>query len=214
VVEFFRNTVEYQNFGFNALTISSLATVIFTLFQGWGFWKQNQSIWKERSGKSVSVNFFSYCCFYFFTFIIYGAYKHGLAMMFNGCLGFVVLPILIGLGKYKGFTRSNVMLILVFGMMIPAMIFTSEKDSLFTMLLFGILFSAITQPYEIWKTKNAGAVDPRLSITFIVNGVFWFVYALSIGNRPLAIFQPIAVVFFSVTLALWKKYQPAKGGAR
>ena len=130
--------------------------------------------------------------------------------MFNGCLGFITVPILIGLAKYKGLTRGNVALMVIFGMMIPAMLFTSEKDLLLTALVFGILFSAITQPYEIWRTKDVVAVDPRLSIVLIANGVFWFIYALAIGNWVLAIFNPFGVLLFSITLALWMKYRPAK----
>ena len=103
--DLFKRTVEYKEFGFNALTISASATIIFSLLQAYGIFGQSQKIWRNKSGEALSGTFFFYNFFYFLIFFIYGISEKSVAMSFNGALCFLYIPILIGLKKYKGFTK-------------------------------------------------------------------------------------------------------------
>jgi len=38
------HTIEWQSWGWNAVTVSFLATVAFTVFQSWGLWQQHATI--------------------------------------------------------------------------------------------------------------------------------------------------------------------------
>ncbi|MFA5109552.1 MAG: PQ-loop domain-containing transporter [Patescibacteria group bacterium] len=93
--------VEFQNWGFNLLILSSLMTMIFSILQGYGFIKQSQKIWREKSVKAISPPFFFLFFFYFIAFIIYGFHKNSLAMVFNGFLFIPCIPVVIGIIKFK-----------------------------------------------------------------------------------------------------------------
>lgn len=205
-MEFIQETLEYKAWGFNLITFCFFATIFFTLFQGWSFWKQNLVVWK-KGGESVSVTLFGYWCFYFITFGIYGIYKHTAAMMINGLLGFMCIPILVGLYKKKGFSRNEKIFLCTAPAMIPALVLLEQKDLFITILLFGILIAAGSQTYEIWKKKDAGSVDIRIVVVFSAASIFWFFYALKIDNLPLIIFNPLSLALLVLTAALWLKYK-------
>lgn len=213
MIDFIKATYEYKHWGVNLMTFCFFATVFFTFFQCWSFLKQNSAIWKSN-GKSVSVTLFGYWCFYFITFGIYGFYKHTAAMMINGLTGIFCIPILIGLYKKKGFTKGEKFFLCVAPAMIPIIVMIQQKDTFIMMLLFGILFAASFQPYEIWKKKDAGSVDIRIIIVFSAASVFWFFYALKINNWPLIVFNPLSFIILSVTYALWIKYYDKGFGYR
>lgn len=75
--ELLQHTVEYQNWGANIGTFSFLATIFFTLLQGWSLFAQNTTIRRKRSGESLSTTFFIYTGCYFFMFLVYGITKRG-----------------------------------------------------------------------------------------------------------------------------------------
>ncbi|MDO8556858.1 MAG: hypothetical protein Q7R98_00110 [Candidatus Jorgensenbacteria bacterium] len=222
-LEILRKTLEYQNFGFNELFISAVATVIFTVLQGYGVLMQGRRIWRERSGESISVTFFSYATFYFLAFLVYGAEKWSIAMVFNGVLGFVHIPILAGLLKFKGFTRNEWILLGAFSTMVPAFfILDGEPQEVFLMIcLLGILATLVKQTLDTWsyvKLRRSGradkpiALEPRFLVSFMATNAVWFIIALCIGNWPLAVFNPLAFLLIGVNLTMY--YLPSRGWAR
>lgn len=102
-----REFVEIQSWGFNTVIISSFFTMFLTLLQGYGFAQQSQRIWRERSVESISAPFFFMFFFYFVAFIFYGWHNRSLAMMFNGLLFIVCLPIVIGILKFGSRSFSD-----------------------------------------------------------------------------------------------------------
>ena len=55
---------EIGGFGMNLLTLSFMATMVFTALQAIAFLKQNQRITGTKSGQSVSFSFCGlFCCF-------------------------------------------------------------------------------------------------------------------------------------------------------
>ena len=207
--EILKSTVEYQNWGYNALTFSAIGTFLFTFLQMWSFGQQAKLVWVSRSGESVSVKMFSYWFFYWIAFSLYGVAGKSIAIAFNGLMFLATAPILLGLYKFKGFTRWEKISFSVFSL-IPALMFycpKAQKPTLLLVLLMGVLFSITLQPYEIWQKKSAGSVEPKLLVVFALTSIFWFAYGIVIRDMPLIVFNPLAIVVLLITLGLWWKYK-------
>lgn len=201
------NTFEWREWGLNFVTVGAIATCFFTILQGIGIWKQNLRVRREKSGESVSVIFFSYSLFYFFAFAVYGIAKQSIAMTFNGALGFVSIPMIAALWRYKRFTKIESASFAVFPLMIPAMILMEEeRDILLLIFLVGGLFSIARQAYEAWESSDTSKIDPIFIAIFMATNAFWLLYAIAIDSLALKIFNPIAFgLFFFIFLMYWKK---------
>jgi len=206
VIHFFKNTVEWQGWGYNALTFSFIATAVFTVLEGWGFWMQSLSIWRNKSGESISVSLFIYFGCLFITVIVYGYYIKSIAAIFNGILGFLHLPILFGLWKYKGFTKLEKGALYICPLMIPAMIFLPWKDLLMISLLLGTIVPLVMQLHEMWRAKSAGVVDARFIGILIISTAFWVVYAFAIQNWVMEVIYPLTLVILILILVLRFRY--------
>jgi uncharacterized protein with PQ loop repeat len=211
VIHFFKNTVEWQGWGYNALTISFIATAVFTVLEGWGFWMQNRSIWRNKSGESISVSLFIYFGCLFITVIVYGYYIKSIAAIFNGMLGFMHLPILFGLLKYKGFTKLEKGVSCVFPVMIPAMIFLPWKDLLMISLMFGTIVPLLMQLYEMWRAKSAGVINARFIGILIISTAFWVIYAFAIRNLVMEVIYPLTLVILILIFVLRFRYACSSG---
>ncbi len=203
-----RETIEYQNWGWNMATVSFFATLFFTLWQGLSLLQQNSTIRNKRSGEALSVSFFAYSGSYFFAFLVYGLTKHSIAMTFNGLLGMPYIPILFALHRYKGFESADWFAILFFPLMVPTIILLEESGrDLFVLCgLFFILIPLIGQTWGMYKTKNVGAVEPKFLKAFMASGIFWFAYGLSGGGWIFVVFNPISFVVLGTALTLYHRY--------
>lgn len=198
---------EYQSWGWNALTVGSSGIIVFTLAEVWGAWKQNQKIWHEKSGESVSVNFFSYNFFSFTALIFYGAHIASGASIFNGLLMLFYIPILLGLWKFKGFTCREKVLFVFFSTMVPTIAILPWKDEVFLIISAGIVYSVATMPWELWKTKRTGAVEIKLLVVFLISTMFWVAYAFAIGEWVLEILTTVNLFLLCLSTGLWFKYR-------
>ena len=206
--EWIQGTLEYQHWGWNSLIIGSAGTIIFTFFEGWGILKQNESIWREKSGESVSVSWFSFLGFFFFAFILYGVHLKSIAIVVNGSvLGPLHLPVLWGLWKYKGFTGKEKLLFVLSVLMVPAMAFIPWKSEVYLLLSIGTIIALASQPWEIWENKNAGVLEIRLIGIYLVSTGFWVAYAFATGDLPLEIITTAALFLLLITCLLWFKYR-------
>ena len=204
------NFVEFQNFGLNAMTVSFIGTIFFTFFQAWGLSGQNKTIWKNKSGEAVSVSWLSYNLYVFFLAFIYALEINGLALAFNGfCLGVMHIPIIIGLGKFKGFQRWEKIVFGVAIVLLVVMIFlpSEYKALLFLISSFGNIIAMATQPLEIFKKKTSGCVDIRLIFSFWISTIFWVVYAFAVNNWVLQILCPSYLAILTITMILWFLYR-------
>lgn len=213
--EFARNllksTVEYRNWGWNAITIGAIGTAFFTILQGYGLLKQNRGIWEKESGESVSVSLFGYYLFYLIAFLVYGVEKKSMAIVFNGLLFLLCVPILVGLKRFKGFTKGERIGLCLFPLMPPIMFFGGSKDMLLLSFLFGIAFFLLFQVYEIWKEKSVGSLDFKMLVIFFLTSIFWTVFAFAIEDIGLMVFNPLALAIYTVIFALWAKYRKEPG---
>jgi len=209
-MDLLKQTIEYQNWGSNAATFSFLATIFFTILQGWALFEQNKTIRKKRSGESISIIFFIYSFCYFSTFLVYGTTKMSITMAFNGLLMIPYIPILIALCRFKGFLKSDWILLILFSTMILIVQFlkNSPIQDIFVLAgLFGLLIPAIFQIKEMIKTKSPGSVEPKFIVSFMLAGIFWFIYGLTSGNWIFVVFNPVSFSILIFILFLYLKYK-------
>lgn len=189
--------------GWDWEAISFWGIIIFAIIGSWGLWKQSQKIWKEKSGKSVSVtaNFFFTASM--FVGLAYGLEKNLDAVTFHNLLRIVfLLPIVAGLIKFKKFTKTEKILCACFCIMMLLVWFVPRKDFLFLFSQTVGVLTLATQPYEIFKNKDVGVVEVKLFAVFTPSSIFWVIYAFANGDWILKITQPVFLFLTLITLAL------------
>lgn len=199
--------MELQHWGFNALTVSLVGTVVFTCIQFWGMFKQTTRIWKNRSGASVSVLVFAFGTSAFFSAFLMGVEHRNFALIFNGSLCLINLLVLIELGKFKGFSRTEIGMMVLLAVYTALNIILPYKDGMYFVLGMGQVASIGLQPVEIVRNKSSGMVEIRTLLSFYLSNYFWTVYAFAIGNWPLEIIGITAAVILTITIVVWWIYQ-------
>ena len=197
--------VELQNFGFNMLTLTFLATLIFTVSQGIALIRQNKTIVKNRSGHSVNFIFFSYYGFSAIAVIIYGLGKNSLALTINGFLGFIALAIIVNLLRFKPISLKEKIVGLGSAIVLPLIIFVPQRDLLF--LIFGSIIglTLLAQILEIWRNKSSGSVHPDQIIVSVISGVFWLIYAIILDIWPMEIINTLGLMLWAfLYFSYWK----------
>ncbi len=197
--------VELQNFGFNMLTLTFLATLIFTISQGIALIRQNKMIVKNRSGESVNFIFFSYYGFSALAVIIYGLGKNSLALTINGFLGFIALAIIVNLLRFKPISLKEKIVGLGSAIVLPLIIFVPQRDLLF--LIFGSIIglTLLAQILEIWRNKSSGSVHPDQIIVSVISGVFWLIYAIILDIWPMEIINSLGLILWVLLyFSYWK----------
>jgi len=207
--DFIQNSVEWNGWGWNSLTISFFATLMFTIIQALGLSKQFYTIYRSASGVSVSAPFFAYFFYAMVSCFFYGIFSQSIALVCNGTLGIFYFLVLFGLWKYKGFTKIEMTLLFLFSLMVVFMIIFPWKDTLFLIFTAGGLVPMANQPIVMWRNKNAGVLDLGFVVVFSASVLFWLIYGLAIKNLALMIINPIALIIMFITILLWLKYKPA-----
>lgn len=169
---------EIKGFGLNALTLTFLATMFFTILQANAFIKQNQKIIKNKSGESVSFSFYSYFGFSALAVTVFGLYNKSLALSINGLLGILSLLIVVNLWRFKKIKGQEKFIAALSVAALPLMIFSSQKDLIFLLLGFIIGLTLISQIYEIWKNRSAGAYHPGQIFVSLSSCSFWLAYSI------------------------------------
>lgn len=204
-------SVEFTNLGLNHVTTSALITIVLTIFQAWCLWHQRQTIVKKNSAKSVSANLFVFNGFYLLSFMVYGVSKQSLAIVFNGgLLGLLFLLIICGIYKYKEFTLSEKITLVLSPFMIPAMSFVENKEAFLFILLFVTAIFVAMQAAEIIVGKDVGSLDKWMIIGFLVNCVVWSFYGFATKEWVIFGFNTAGSVVYSLGLVLWYHYKNLK----
>lgn len=200
---------ENEEFIIFLLKISTIATIFFSLIKGFGITKQGIDIWKKKSGKNVSPTFFFYNFFYFLIFLMYGLEEKDLAISVNGCLCFLYLPILMGLRKYRGFSKKEIYLIAIMGLIIPVSFIFSKSQTIFIFSAAAIV-AIFSQIKEVWSLKNFGTFSVRYLQTFLVATLFWGIYYALTKNWLLGSLNFAEIIVLTCALILEKKWRPKK----
>lgn len=208
--EWMLNWVEFKQWGWNALTISFIATVVVTLVETWGIYQQAKTIWQnpEKRGESVSIGLFTYLTAMFTVSAIYGASKNTLAMLFTGIiLGASHIPVIVGLWKFKRFSRWEKFLGLLSIEIVIGAFFVTDLDIYFLTINVGTAFFLLLQPYEIWKNKNSGIIEIKLLAVYDIGTFFWVIYSFAMEKWVLKILNLTAFAILILTTVLWFKYR-------
>ncbi len=200
--------MELQHLGWNLLTVGFTGTIIFTIWGACAYLKQAQVIWTSRSAESVSVSMFSFITIAVLAMFVYGLHINSIAAMFNGSvIPLFVVPILVGLWKFKGFTLPNLVLCLSLLAALTAMIISPYKGEFFIAIsLTGIIFMA-AQPIEILLNRDSGDIEPRVHIMLIFRSGFWVVYALALEDKLIASLSFAYLTLFILTLVLIYRFR-------
>jgi len=204
-----KQTVEYQSFGWNALTIGATGGALILVFEIWALLKQVASIWRARSVKSLSAYWLGYIACYFAACIPYGlGVRGGLIIVTSALFVLAHIPLLWGIHRFRGFSALEIVSIGAFALMVPAMIqFPSWSDALYLAFSMGTVYAFVMQAWELWKTKETGALNLELLVTYLVATAFWTVYAFAIDALALKILNPALLVILSATIAMWIRFK-------
>ncbi|MBI2109271.1 MAG: hypothetical protein HYT93_03800 [Parcubacteria group bacterium] len=205
VVEILKGTIEYQGWGWNAVGISTVGAVLVSFFNAWGLWSQNKKIWDAESGEGLSVVWFAYFAGFVVVGTLYGIHIHSAMVVFTCILiGAMHVPILIGLWKFKPWSKKEKIQFVGFCVCMPAMmLFTPWPEATFLLFAVGRIYSISTQPYEMLRYKKVGVLDARLVITQITAVVFWSIYGFATKTLALMVLNPILLLISVTTLFLW-----------
>ena len=202
------NFIEFDNFGWNVLTLSFFATIVFSLLGVFYLWRQFTEIWSNKSGKSVSVTWICYFLFGYIATLFYGVHKDSLALVISAALRIPISAlVLFGLWKFKGFKKIDQGIFFGSIVLMIAMIFSSEKVWFYLFFSFGSVISLATQPIEIWKNKSSGVVVIKVFVIYAISCLFWIPYAFITRNWALEFIVFSFFVISIATIILWFRYR-------
>lgn len=198
---------EIGGFGINLLTLSFMATMVFTMLQAIAFLKQNQRIVKTKSGQSVSFSFYSFFGFSALAVTVFGLTNQSLALSINGLLGIFALVITLNLLRFKKITKKEKVVGVISILVLPAMIFSPNRDVLFLALgiIIGVTIGA--QIIEIWENKSSGSYHPDQIFVSIASSSFWLIYAIIMDIWAMEIVNSLFLLLRFVLLFSYLKFK-------
>jgi len=216
LLDVIKDTVEYQNWGWNMMAVSVIGTVVCSIMVAQGLWRQNKNIWSLRSGESLSVVWFAYFIGMFSSAILYGFHRHSAGIVFN-CVVLLVMhiPIIVGLWRFKTWSLLEKIQASIYIFAMPiAMFLIPYKEVTFIIFSLGMIYSVSTQPWEMWRNKSVGVVDARFILYQIASVTFWAIFAFTTKALALMILNPTLFVLFSVTLYFCFIYRASRTTAQ
>lgn len=202
---YWKQLVEVNNFGFNIITLSAVVIIFFSILEAWGIYKQNQKIKEEKSGIAVSVSWFIYFMFLLLAYLVYGVFAKEGVIIFNGLIFLFVIPIVINLAKFKGFSKTDISLFIICFLGILFMIFFPVKKIMFSIFLSGSVFALALQLFELLKEKCRGNIEPKLVWIYFISTIFFIVYAFCVSDWML--FSVFILTFFLLFAILFFYYR-------
>jgi len=191
----------------NMLTISFVATMIFTVLQAIAFIKQNQRILKTKSGQSVSFSFYSFFGFSALAVSVFGLTNKSLALSINGLLGILSLMIVINLLRFKKITNKEKIIGLFSVLALPTMIFSPNRDIVFLILGLIIGVTLGIQIFEIWKNKSSGSYHPSQVFVSISSCSFWLIYSIIVNIWAMQITNSLFLFLWIALLLSYLKFK-------
>src|SRR3989339_528419 len=203
---YWKELVEVQNFGFNAITISAIIIVIFSILESWGIYKQNKKIWDKKSGESVSVAWFIYFMFMLFSYFVYGIFTKEAAIIINGLASLFVVPIVVGLWRFKGFSKIDFFVFLLCVLGFVVMLIFPFKKIMFLLFSFGSILALIAQLVEMHKTKAVGVIEIKLIRVYLVSTAVFVVYSIFVNDWPLLIISVLSFILLVIILLSYYRF--------
>ncbi|GEM_PF-3685346 len=187
-------------------------TIVFTVVEAVGLISQTRTLWRspEKKGESVDNDWMLLSTAAFAAFIPYGYMASSFASFLNGCaLAPLYLPIVIGLWKFKGFTKADWALTevigcaLVFDLLFP---FEVVRAVIFFVFAWGSLICCARVPREMNKHQSTGVVDLVMLLCFIGSSTFWVGYAVAMQYWQLLMIPVPTLAVLIWTLVIWCRW--------
>lgn len=190
-------------------TISSYGIIFFIAFGSWTLFVQGRKIWKNKSGASVSVMWNFIFFFMFLTYPIIGVERQNNLIVWQGVFRVLFyIPILIGLYRFKGFTKKEMTFARILFMMIFIMVeypFTGEV--IYSVInLFGVI-GVFLQGALIKKEQKTGVVSSVLLFAYATNVLFWMWYTYQIKDFFLFTNSALFLSAYVYTIIIWIKFR-------
>ena len=206
----YKEFLEFKHLGFNVFTLSAMATIVFTVFEAWGLHKQSKLIREKKSGQSLDNYLFIYLIFMFVASIVYGIEINSLALIINGCLFLFCVPVLLGLGKYKGFSLKEKVFFVFCFVVLVFMLLSDVKEFMFLFIMSGIILALLSQLLEINKNKDSGVVEIKLILVYFISTFFWVVYSFLADDLTLFFVTGTSLIILFFIIYSWLKHNKEK----
>lgn len=199
---FLTNSVEVRQFGVNTPTFWALGAGFMTLVQSYGSYNLVRTIHGNKSGEGVSLYMLGYWHALMWCFIYYAWNVHSLAIMWNGM---VLAPLytaaLLAVFSYKVVARIDLLKIVVPLIAMPIVFVLVERKDvlLLVFMVLGLMFF-LDQTRLLYTEKKVGSFDPRFTVAIMFSSIFWFFFALSIGDFALTMINPVVLGISLITL--------------
>jgi len=207
ILEIINNTVEFKNFGFNAVTTSFIATLVITMLQIIAAIKQKRKIKLNQYKNNWTLTLFAYLSFYFLAFIFYGISRNSIALFLSGIPGFFYIPILIHIWLYKENSKLDRICSILLFFMIP-FIAISQYKGLVILFIFSLgAASMLMQTYKMIKAKDYKDVEPAFLFSFFISSLFWFIYSTAINDRVVQVSSGLSLVFLGFLVNIYYQWK-------
>jgi uncharacterized protein with PQ loop repeat len=213
ILQWFLDSPEYRQGGFNIPTFVFIGTAVVTIAQSWSVIVQNRSIWAMRSAEKVEPLMFAYLLFYCLSFAVYGYLKGSVIELLSGLSGILYVPVLMGVVKFRDDIRPwHIVAVTVIGCaMLAGMVMVEDKDTTLLIYLFVILAFMGKQAWTIWHSDDMGELSVEWVVVYIAAFVFWFCYGFITGSLPLKVFNSVALILALIMLkpkiSRWKIFR-------
>lgn len=202
ILAFIINSVEAKQFGLNAPTFWAIGAGCMTLVQSFGSYNLVRTIQKNESGEGVSLYMLGYWHALMWCFAYYAFHAHSLVMMCNGA---VLAPLyaaaFLAIFRYKMPAWDDLLKIIIPLLVLPcAFVLSTKKDLLLlSSMVFGLIFF-LDQTRLLYTEKKVGSFDPRFTLALVISSIFWFFFALAVGDFALTMFNPLVLGISLITL--------------
>lgn len=192
IAKFVLETVEYQDYqarGLSAVSLILFVGVLSSLIQGWGMYKQNSRIWNNKSGRAIPLTFFTFQFFYCMAYLVYGYNIKSGALILNNLVGFLYLPIIAGLIKFKlrehnSFKRELLVSPLL-ALIVPCVLIIKNEWALICILVIATaVFTHLV--IEILQKKELKNIEPKYIYSVILGSGMWLWYGIEINDFGIA----------------------------
>jgi len=195
--------IEIQQFGWNLVTFGFLGAITMSFLGFWGVFEQGRTIWRTKSGKSVSVTLFAFDSLRFSAGCIYGLTIGSLALTIVGFRVLLQLFVLIGLWRYKGYRSWETLLCLAFAGALIADIVLPHKGVMYFAIAMLAIGAMIPQIIEMLMNRSRGAVDKRFLWSTLIGVTFWTAYSFAIADWALMIIYPTFLTLIVIMTVVW-----------
>lgn len=189
--------------------ISSYGIIFFIAFGSVALFIQGWKIWKNKSGASVSVKWTLIFFFMFLTYPIIGVERSNHLMLWQGVFRVLFyVPILIGLLRFKEFTRKETGLVKILFIMIFLMVeYPSAGEFIYTAINFLGVGGVLAQGWLIKREGKTGVVSATLLFAYATNAMLWIWYNYEIGDFFLFVNAILFLTAYMYTIVVWIKFR-------